>query len=118
MRMSIEPYQNRKPPRCKADLWRVQNRLTLAEMAAGAKVSQPELTRCFHPVEHPKWRKASLRIRERIRDFTGGEVGLYDWPERPAGNLNPPLPEPTGGHCPSARSSRADGTFSDMKGAA
>jgi len=104
--------------RCKADEWRLRHGLKVSDMARAIRVAIPDLRRALLPSGHAQWREASLSMRKKVRDYTGGEVGLSDWPERPAGQQNPPLPEPSGGHCPSALSSGADGSFSNMKGAA
>lgn len=79
----VTPYQKSAPQRCAADQWRVDNRLTITEMAKGCRLGQSELSRCFHPVGDPRWRKATLRIRERVRDYTDGAIRLDDWPEAP-----------------------------------
>jgi hypothetical protein len=68
--------------RCAADQWRVDRNLTITEMAAACGLKQSELSRCFFPVDHPQWREATLRIRKAVRDYTGGLVGLEDWPEK------------------------------------
>ncbi len=66
-------------PRPKFAQYLFDRRLSAREVSAQLGISHEHARRITLPFADPDYRRPSLELRQRIQDFTGGEVGLLDW---------------------------------------
>lgn len=62
--------------------WMKSRGLTIGGVADIFEVSASVMARSLLRADHPGYRPPSFELRQKVRDFTSGEIDLENWPER------------------------------------
>jgi len=65
--------------RAKFALFLFARRLGPRDVAPALGCSHEQVRRICLPYDDPQWRRPSGKLKEKIRTYTKGEVGLADW---------------------------------------
>ena len=66
-------------PRPKFSQFLFDRRLSARDVSRLIGCSHEHARRITLPFDDPDWRAPSVELRQRIADFTRGEIGLLDW---------------------------------------
>jgi len=69
--------------RAPLELWLFNRKLTLTEFARANGLTQQVLERAVLPVTHDRFQQASIKLRQKVKVITNGDIGLEDWPDAP-----------------------------------
>lgn len=70
-------------PRPKFALWMFDRRLAAVDVAPEIGCSREHVRLICLPLDDAARRNPSQKLRQKIASYTGGEVGLEDWPPAP-----------------------------------